>query len=70
MATIATPITGTSGTKMSPASTCRALAARAVGPPQGVRFITPLASIARQVMDKAFIFRRRYSGSIDATTIM
>ena len=32
MATMDTPITGTSGTKMSPASTCRALAARAVGP--------------------------------------
>ena len=58
------------GTKTSAGSTCRALAARAVGPPQGVRFITPLESSIRQVMISGFMPRRRYSGNMAATQIM
>ena len=41
-------IGSTIGTKTALGSTCKALAARAVGPPQGVRFMMPLASIIKQ----------------------
>ena len=46
------------------------LAARAVGPPQGVRFMMPLATTATQVRLSGFILSRLYSGSIEATVIM
>ncbi len=49
---------GIIGTKMSLALTLRAVAARAVGPPQGSVFITPLAIAATPVITTRLIFRR------------
>jgi hypothetical protein len=70
--TPATPmtITGIIGTKTSAGSTCSAVAARARGPPHGVRFMTPLARIVTQVRLSAFMPSRLYRGRIDATVIM
>ncbi len=50
---------GTIGTKMSPASSFSAVAARAVGPPQGTVFITPLAVAVTIVIVSTLIFSRR-----------
>lgn len=61
---------GIIGTKMSLALTLRAVAARAVGPPQGSVFITPLAIAATPVITTRLIFRRLYSGYIAETVIM
>lgn len=63
-------IEGISGTNTSAGSTCSAVAARAVGPPHGVRFITPPARMVTQVMFSAFMPSRWYSGSIADTVIM
>ncbi len=63
-------IAGIIGTKMSAGSTCSALAARAVGPPQGVMFSTPLESMIRQAISSGLMPRRLYSGSTAATQIM
>lgn len=49
---------GIIGTKISEASSLRAVAARAVGPPQGRVFMTPLAVAATPVMTTRLIFRR------------
>ncbi len=70
MPAIASAIAGTSGTNTSAGSTCSAVAARAVGPPHGVRFITPPARMVTQVRFNAFMPMRRYSGSIADTVIM
>ena len=67
---IATSIGKIIGTKTSFGSTCNAVAARAVGPPHGVKFMIPLASIIRQAIIKGLIPIRLYSGSIAATQIM
>ena len=61
---------GIIGTKMSEGSTCSALAARAVGPPHGVMFITPPARIISPAMMRGLMPMRLYSGSIAATQIM
>ncbi|MNI64447.1 hypothetical protein D3C73_1198910 [compost metagenome] len=61
---------GIIGTKMSEGSTCRALAARAVGPPHGVMFITPPASMIRPAMIRGLMPRRLYRGSMAAQQIM
>lgn len=55
---------------MSLASSLSAVAARAVGPPQGSVFITPLAMAATPVITTRLIFRRLYSGYIAETVIM
>ena len=55
---------------MSPASSFSAVAARAVGPPQGRVFITPLAMAATPVITTRLILRRLYSGYIAETVIM
>ncbi len=70
MLSSAITIAGTSGTNTSAGSTCSAVAARAVGPPHGVRFITPLASMVTQVMRSAFMPSRWYSGSMAEAVIM
>ncbi len=70
MPAIASSMAGTSGTNTSPGSTCSAVAARAVGPPHGVRFITPLARMVTQVRLSAFMPRRWYSGNMAETVIM
>lgn len=46
------------GTKMSAASTLSAVAARAVGPPQGRVFMTPFAVAATPVITTRLIFSR------------
>ena len=61
---------GIIGTNTSEGSTCRALAARAVGPPQGVMFMMPPAMMIRPAMMVGLIFRRLYSGSMAPTQIM
>ncbi|MCY1184204.1 hypothetical protein D9M73_248780 [compost metagenome] len=61
---------GIIGTKMSDGSTCRALAARAVGPPQGVMFITPPARMIRPAMIRGLMPRRLYIGSMAAQQIV
>ena len=70
IATTPAAIAGIIGTKMSDGSTCSALAARAVGPPQGVMFITPPARMIRPAMIRGLMPRRLYSGSMAATQIM
>lgn len=55
---------------MSVASTFSAVAARAVGPPQGSVFITPLAIAATPVITTRLILSRLYSGYIAETVIM
>ena len=62
-------IAGIIGTKISAGSTCRALAARAVGPP-GVMLSTPLESMIRQAITSGLMPRRLYNGSTAATQIM
>ncbi len=55
---------------MSEASTLSAVAARAVGPPHGSVFITPLAMAATPVITTRLILSRLYSGYIAETVIM
>ena len=50
---------GIMGTKTSLTSIFRAVAARAVGPPQGTMFMVPLARPATQVRTTGLIFSRR-----------
>ncbi len=50
---------GTMGTKTSLTSSFSAVAARAVGPPQGRMFMVPLARPATQVRTTGLIFSRR-----------
>jgi hypothetical protein len=50
---------GTSGTNRALTSTRSALAARAVGPPQGVRLVFPAASMMTQAAISGFIPSRR-----------
>lgn len=64
------PSAGIIGTKMSPASSLSAVAARAVGPPQGRVFMTPFAVAATPVITTRLILRRLYSGYIAETVIM
>lgn len=61
---------GIIGTKMSAASSLSAVAARAVGPPQGRVFITPLAVAATPVMTTKLRPSRLYSGYMAETVIM
>ena len=61
---------GIIGTKMSEGSTCKALAARAVGPPHGVMFMTPPARMIKPAMILGLMPMRWYSGSMAATQIM
>lgn len=57
-ATSPMPSAGIIGTKMSPASSLSAVAARAVGPPQGRVFMTPFAVAATPVITTRLILRR------------
>ncbi len=73
MARIATTpnnIAGIMGTKISEGSTCKALAARAVGPPHGVMFMTPPARMMSPAMIRGLMPRRLYMGSMAAQQIM
>ncbi|MDT4879425.1 hypothetical protein FQZ97_1151010 [compost metagenome] len=65
-----TSMAGIIGTKMSDGSTCRALAARAVGPPHGVMFMIPPARMISPAMIRGLMPMRLYSGSRAATQIM
>ena len=70
--TTARPTTseGIIGTNTSFTSSFSAVAARAVGPPQGRMFMVPLARPATQVRTTGLNFSRRYTGSIAAVVRM
>ena len=64
---------GIMGTKISEGSTCSALAARAVGPPHGVMFITPPARMIRPAMiqgkDKGYLVLNRWGTKMTPTAV-
>lgn len=65
-----TIIGGIIGTNTSSTSTPSALAARAVGPPQGRMLNTPPASMMTVAMTSRLIPSRLYSGSMAVTVSM
>lgn len=60
---------GTTGLKITEASALRAAMARAVGPPQGMRFMTPAPRATIPDSTSRLIPRRWYRGSIADTVI-